>query len=254
MDDDNIKMNTEKVVGEGGDDPFSGSMDFGDPSSDRDDGTDVLIDDRNQRNNDRSSGGAQPPMWSLDYYKQFFNVDTEQVNALLFLPLTRVSRLKSSVWPVDNVFLKQIKGRGDLWGPFWISTTLVFVIAVAGNINSWQNTSEVTLAATMIYAYITCIPLVLYATFGYYRVGRAPSLLEIVCLYGYTLSVFVPIAILCLVVGNMFRWILIITGFCLTCSVIVINIREVLHGQRENIEFGVLYSNPNSTFSNAEAI
>ena len=43
---------------------------------------------------------------SSDFYKQFFDIDTEQV----------ISRIKSSFWPVKNQFLSQIKNKGDLYG------------------------------------------------------------------------------------------------------------------------------------------
>jgi hypothetical protein len=44
--------------------------------------------------------------FSLDYYRRFFDVDTEQV----------AFRIRSSFWPHKNQFLTQIEGKGDLYG------------------------------------------------------------------------------------------------------------------------------------------
>eukprot|EP00039_Didymoeca_costata_P030525 m.30005 g.30005 ORF g.30005 m.30005 type:complete len:114 (-) comp8162_c0_seq1:52-393(-) len=70
--------------------------------------------------------------YTLDFYKRFFDVDTEQV---LF-------RIRSSCWPIHNKFLSQIQGKGDLYGPIWIGTTLIFVVAMVGNIVDWKDSFE----------------------------------------------------------------------------------------------------------------
>ena len=36
-------------------------------------------------------------------------------------------------------FLKSIEGKGDLYGPFWVATTLIFAIAFSGNIVDYKN-------------------------------------------------------------------------------------------------------------------
>ncbi len=108
---------------------------------------------------------------SIDFYKKYFDVDTEQV---LF-------RLKSSFWPFNKTrFIKSIEGKGDLYGPFWVATTLVFAIAFSGNIVDYKNSvgkgeqdvwrydfDKVSLAATMIYGYITLVPFALWVLMKY---------------------------------------------------------------------------------------
>ena len=37
----------------------------------------------------------------------------------------------------QNYLLTKIRPNPDLYGPFWVSTTLVFTIAIAGNIESF---------------------------------------------------------------------------------------------------------------------
>ena len=109
--------------------------------------------------------GSSRSMASIEYYQQYFDVDTEQV----------LSRIKASMWPLQDDFLHRIKNRADLYGPLWISTTLIFVLAMAGNIVEWQTINEenrpnwrydfskVSFAATTIYTYVTLMPFIIWA-------------------------------------------------------------------------------------------
>ena len=44
------------------------------------------------------------------------------------------------------------------------------------------------------------------------RVGATKKLTDILCIYGYTLAVFVPISILCVLPSDLLRWALIFLG------------------------------------------
>ena len=48
-----------------------------------------------------------------------------------------------------------------------------------------------------------------------------PSLLSIVCLYGYSLSVYVPVSILWTIQISFLQWILVMTGAFLSGSVLI---------------------------------
>ncbi len=39
-------------------------------------------------------------------------------------------------------FLEALEGKPDLYGPFWICATLVFVVGVTSNIATWMNMSD----------------------------------------------------------------------------------------------------------------
>ena len=56
------------------------------------------------RNNNNNPVWKDATGFSLDYYRQFFDVDTEQV----------VFRIRSSFWPINNKFMEQIQDKGDL--------------------------------------------------------------------------------------------------------------------------------------------
>eukprot|EP00048_Salpingoeca_helianthica_P024396 m.32064 g.32064 ORF g.32064 m.32064 type:complete len:257 (-) comp9362_c0_seq1:1772-2542(-) len=173
-----------------------------------------------------------PSFSSLEYYQQFFDVDTEQV----------VSRITSACWPFRDDFLTRIKDRSDLYGPFWISTTLVFVLAMAGNIvefrmledtarGEWRyDFSKVTLAATTIYTYVNMVPLLLWA-YMRWKLGSGPSLLEIVCIYGYAMFVYIPVAFVCILSSSaMMRLVFIVVALGLSGGSLVANFARTLSG------------------------
>ena len=62
---------------------------------------------------------------------QFFDVDTDVVTA----------RLRRALTPhvATSSFLESLDGKPDLYGPFWVCATLVFVVGVTSNIATWMN-------------------------------------------------------------------------------------------------------------------
>eukprot|EP00053_Salpingoeca_punica_P012812 m.115161 g.115161 ORF g.115161 m.115161 type:complete len:312 (+) comp16045_c0_seq1:52-987(+) len=179
----------------------------------------------------RTPSSGSPAIWTLEYYQQFFDVDTEQV----------VSRVRNSLWPLKNDFLRKIQGRGDLYGPFWISTTLVFLTAMSGNVAHWFATTEeervtwqydfskVSLAATTIYSYVTLVPFAVWLWLRW-KVTNSPTLLDVFCVYGYSIFTYIPVAMLCAVpqFQSAGRWGLILTAMGFSGAVLLLNFYAVL--------------------------
>jgi len=157
-----------------------------------------------------SSGG----FWTLKYYQPLFDVDTIQV----------LNRLKGSMLPRPRgVFFDLISQNPDLYGPFWISTTLIFCMAMTGNLASFfafvptekqpkwtYNFNQLTVAGSVIYSYVTVLPVVIWLLLRYYEASK--RLVDVLCLYGYTLGIFVPISVLCVLPLPFIRWILVFVG------------------------------------------
>ncbi|KAA0186490.1 Protein YIPF, partial [Fasciolopsis buskii] len=144
-----------------------------------------------------------------------------------------------------------LRPHADLYGPFWIATTLILTAAIGGNVFSYlhshgQVTSwkydfrKVTLASTIIYVYWWLIPLGLTA-FAYMRSKRAQqgndnedrtNLLEsnrslsapthkfvdLLSVYGYSLAVFVPVSILWAIPNSIFQWFLVVVAMAISSS------------------------------------
>jgi hypothetical protein len=72
------------------------------------------------------SGSSKRFLWSLAYYSQFFDVDTSSV----------LARCWAALYPRAN-FLDVLEGNPDLYGPFWIATTVVFILFLGGTISQY---------------------------------------------------------------------------------------------------------------------
>jgi len=151
------------------------------------------------------------PIWSLEYYAKFFDVDTQQV----------VDRCLKSLYPIDN-FSEVLGSNPDLYGPFWISTTVIFALFVTSNMAGslaakvdgsayFYNFRLLSYAVFVIYLYAFGCPLLVWGATKYY--GCQPRLLEIIDLYGYGLTVWIPVSILCVIPSDIFRWILVCVAF-----------------------------------------
>eukprot|EP00055_Hartaetosiga_balthica_P013392 m.68671 g.68671 ORF g.68671 m.68671 type:complete len:315 (-) comp8252_c0_seq1:195-1139(-) len=194
----------------------------------RDDGSD---DEQDDSSSGLDNNNAAPlSFWTFAYYQSFFNVDTNEV----------LKRLKLSALPSSR-FFKTVKGKGDLYGPFWICTTLIFALAMTANVAhyfatpsheraSWRyDFGKVSLAASTIYGYITMVPLILFGILYFYKSITA-SLFDILCLYGYSMSIFIAAAVLCgvLAASNAAQWGIVITAMLSSGAVLLLNLNSMV--------------------------
>ncbi|EFO20903.1 hypothetical protein LOAG_07587 [Loa loa] len=185
---------------------------------------------------------------SFEFYQQYFDVDTDQV----------LSRIWYSMLPrfTSNFITDHIQPLPDLWGPVWISITLVFSTAICGNLAKYIETSGtiasyqygsdfrlVTGASTVIFCYVVLVPFILYSLFWYRKSYLQYSYLDILCAYGYSLSIFVPVSILWILQAQWFRWLLIFLSVALSGSVLVSSIWPAIkNDSNKAIAFGTILS------------
>lgn len=154
------------------------------------------------------SPGKGKSFFSKAYYQSYFNVSTK-----LFL-----KRCLKAIIPVGKVLYPpptQIGSDGesdvphpDLYGPFWITTTLIFLMAVVANfvdylknfsgdnkVEWYYDFEKVTLAATMFYLSVLLWPTIVYFILRSLNAGRPLS--NIISLYGYSFTIYIPVSILC---------------------------------------------------------
>jgi len=209
---------------------------FPNPSPDQD--TDRLITDG------EGQGGPgewkTSNFWTLAFYQQFFDVDTTDVK----------NRLLYSMVPVPGKSFLQhhIRPRPDLYGPFWICCTLVFSIAISGNLADFLQKSvdpeqgtkwhydfhKVTLAATAVFSYAGLVPASLYGFLWWSSSGAGAatlSFLELVCLYGYSLAIYIPVSLLWLVQVSWWQWLCVLAGAGLSGYVLFLPIWPAVRDQ-----------------------
>lgn len=120
------------------------------------------------------------------------------------------------------------------YGPFWTCTTLIFVAASIATFvtylsHKWHkkewtyDINLVTWSAGLFYGYVTFVPLGLYVILKYFS---APAgLVQLWCLYGYSLFIFIPASLLSIVPIEIFRWVIAgVAGF-MSATFVAVNLR-----------------------------
>ncbi|KAK8672278.1 hypothetical protein V6N13_110651 [Hibiscus sabdariffa] len=145
-------------------------------------------------------------------------------------------RVISSFNPARPHFINKIDPSPDLYGFSWITTTLVFMLAAFGNCGtylmrkhadrtSWSfDVGYVNAAAFGIYGYALVVPTAFYLLLQYR--GSNPSLVRLWCMWGYSLSIFVPTALLLLIPVEIVRWIVILVAGLVSSCFVALNLRS----------------------------
>lgn len=188
------------------------------------------------------------PFWTFEYYQKFFDIETHNVK----------ERIIGSVlpWPGKNFIHVYLRRNPDLYGPFWICTTLVFAIAISGNVSKFLSNlgrpdykytpefQKVTIAATAIFTYAWLVPLALWGLL-LWRNNKILSLvtysfMEILCVYGYSLSVYIPAVVLWIIPYEWLRWSSILVALCLSGSVLMITFWPAVRDDHPRVTIAIL--------------
>jgi len=198
---------------------------------------------------------------TLAFYRQFFDVSTVDVQERLVWSLT--PRPSSTA----DFVRKRIRPNPDLYGPFWVCVTLIFSVAISGNVASYLQKAvgqeeeksfrwhydfhKVTLAATAVFGYAWLVPAGLYMAMWAKAEnigggeGAPPgagqvSLIELLCVYGYSLSIFIPVSVLWTIQSAWLQWCLVGAAGAISGAVLVLalwNNTVKDSGVRKNVGF-----------------
>ncbi|RDY13264.1 Protein YIPF1-like protein [Mucuna pruriens] len=173
---------------------------------------------------DENQQGGWFRTFTIAAYKPYFDIDTSDV----------LERIIDSLFPFRGSFNEKTATNPDLYGPFWICTTLIFVAASIGTFvtyiahklksKEWDyDINLVTWSAGLFYGYVTLVPLCLYVILKYFS---APAgLVQLFCLYGYSLFVFIPALCMSIVPLDIFRWVVAgVAGF-MSATFVALNLR-----------------------------
>ncbi|KAK2067555.1 hypothetical protein P8C59_001289 [Phyllachora maydis] len=185
-----------------------------------------------------ASSGLPPPvtvpsgssdkrfLWSLSFYAQFFDVDTSAM----------LSRCWAALYPRAN-FLDVLEGNPDLYGPFWIATTVVLILFLGGTISDYlASTGQqpfaydfklLSGAAGLIYGYTLFVPMALWLALRYFG-SESANLLECWALYGYGNLIWIPVALISWSPIAILNWVFVGIGFGLSVAFLLRNLYPVL--------------------------
>ncbi|TGZ83073.1 Yip1-domain-containing protein [Ascodesmis nigricans] len=166
--------------------------------------------------NSTSTPSGKHHLFTLSFYAQYFDVDTSTV----------LHRCRSALIPRTN-FLDIIDGNPDLYGPIWITTSVVLMLFLASTLAQYfarfgeegdgggkRYTYDFTLlsgAAGMMYGYTFIVPAALWVVLRWWGVESA-NLLELACLYGYANLVWLPVAVASVSPITILNWVFVGVG------------------------------------------
>jgi len=163
-------------------------------------------------------------LWSLSFYAQFFDVDTSEV----------LRRCRVALYPRAN-FLDILDGNPDLYGPFWIATTVIFILFLSGTIAQYvakahlepdrfqYNFTLLTGACGLIYGYTFILPVALWGVLRWFG-SEGANVLECWALYGYGNLIWIPVALISWSSVNILNWVFVALGFAASALFLVRNL------------------------------
>ncbi|KAL2147844.1 hypothetical protein VTI28DRAFT_5616 [Corynascus sepedonium] len=174
----------------------------------------------------QGGSGSKRFLWTLSFYAQFFDVDTTSV----------LHRCGAALFPRAN-FLDVLEGNPDLYGPFWIATTVVLILFLGGTISAYLASAGkgtfaydfglLSGAAGLIYGYTFVIPVVLFLALRYFG-SESANLLECWALYGYGNLIWIPVALISWSPITILNWVFVGVGFGLSVAFLLRNLYPVL--------------------------
>ncbi|KAG2351198.1 hypothetical protein BDR07DRAFT_1456025 [Suillus spraguei] len=156
--------------------------------------------------------------WTVEYYQPYFDVDTSTV----------LKRCYTTLLPTSPSYMTILTPSADLYGPFWVPTTLILALflssSLAASISSYLSDPGaaydydfglLSLATTIVYIYAFAVPVIGGVT-------------EAIGVWGYSLFVWIPVSILCVIPISILRWVLVGIAFCLSGYFLVTNVYPIL--------------------------
>ncbi|KRW99749.1 hypothetical protein PPERSA_07826 [Pseudocohnilembus persalinus] len=206
---------------------------------------DVLdeVDEVKQINSNQKDYKKNPPkgltrFCKLNYWRKYFDFESTEI----------LIRFQASIFHFP-VFSDLMARQPDLYGPFWIYTTIVLFLGIAGNINGYLdnvvfgnstyhfNYSYIPNASALVYGVGIAEPIILYIMM---KIFNSPLLLmQTICLYGYSLSCFIIVTPLCILPYSLLQYILLGYGLLSSSIFMIRNIRVQIMELDQNQRYGI---------------
>ncbi|RXG73208.1 Protein YIPF1 [Armadillidium vulgare] len=194
--------------------------------------------------------------WTFEFYQQFFDVDSKQVGDRIIwsmIPKPGVNFLKSYIRPNPDLYecklFHQITSNFILQGlsgyvsPWYLAQQFLETLSnylQSKNPDRWKYDFHlVTLATSCIFTYAMFVPILIWGVLIWRSSKSNLTLLELICLYGYSLAIFVPVSLLWMIPLLWLKWCLGIVASVLSGSVLVRTIQPALSHEAKKIAFSL---------------
>ncbi|GAA5860631.1 hypothetical protein JCM3774_006234 [Rhodotorula dairenensis] len=175
--------------------------------------------------NATKSGGVL----NLDSYSGWFDVDT----------VTVLTRCYKTLIPKEDYVADVLNGMPDLYGPFWVPTSLIFSLFLTSSL--WTSITayldgrpysydftRLGAATSVVYTYFLGLPILMWVAIKYWAGARERSPVDIVSLYGYSSTVWILVAWLALIPVSPLRMALAFAATVLSLAFLVRNLYPIL--------------------------
>ena len=179
----------------------------------------------------------------FDKYKEsfgkYFNVELNDIKL----------KLKGSLIPMNKSFYQSIEVNADLYGPFWIFTTIIFLISLIGNFSSYIHAEDkekfvydynhVPHAIFIIYGFGFGAPLILWLIMKFiFRIDI--DLVTNLCIYGYSYTILIPILLICLIPFKLISTLALLYFLIHSCTFLFYNMYMVIQQKAQKSKYVVL--------------
>ena len=141
-----------------------------------------------------------------------------------------ILRFINSFIPFNNKFGNLIKNNPDLYGPIWIYTSLIILLSATGSLtrtiqghNNKNFFQEfIPIAGSTIYMVGFGLPILITILMKVF--GIKLGFVHVICTYGYSFSIFLPISIICVIQYNYVNYYKLMGDFSRNKKSIIIGI------------------------------
>ena len=157
-----------------------------------------------------------------------------------------ILRFINSFIPFNHKFGNLIQNNPDLYGPIWIYTSLILLISATGSLtrtlqghNNKNFFQEfIPIAGTTVYSVGFGLPILI--TFLMKLFGVKLGFVHVICTYGYSFSIFLPISIICVIQINAVQWIALIYAVFSSTSLLVVNYHKLMGEFSKNRKYIII--------------
>jgi hypothetical protein len=175
----------------------------------------------------------------LGFIGKYFDVELNDIKL----------KLKGAILPFNKSFYQSIEINADLYGPFWIFTTIIFLIAVIGSFTNYMNSEDkekfvynynhVPHAVFIIYGFGFGAPLILWIISKFiFRIDI--DLITNMCVYGYSYAILIPVLLICIIPFKLVSTLSLLYFLIHSCAFLFYNMILIIQNKAPKSKFLVI--------------
>ncbi len=175
----------------------------------------------------------------LGFIGKYFDVELNDIKL----------KLKGAILPFNKSFYQSIEINADLYGPFWIFTTIIFLIALIGSFTNYMNSEDkekfvynynhVPHAVFIIYGFGFGAPLALWIISKFiFRIDI--DLITNMCVYGYSYAILIPVLLICIIPFKLVSTLSLLYFLIHSCAFLFYNMILIIQNKAPKSKFLVI--------------